>query len=198
MKTYAEDAYYHVYNRGVNKQSIFIDEEDYSVFLNLFKRHLSDKPTKDKKGRDYPWFAEDIQLLAFCLMPNHFHALVYQSDKKAMTKLFKSINTTYGMYFNKKYKRVGPVFQSRFKASMIISDNYLLHISRYIHLNPKDYKKWSYSSLPYYFGTRHASWLDTDKISELFGSIKEYQQFLADYENYKKSLDRIKHELADK
>ena len=130
-------------------------------------------------------------------MPNHFHALVYQTKPDAMTKLFKSVMTTYGMYFNKKYKLLGPVFQSRFKASMISQDHYLMHVSRYIHLNPKDYKTWSFSSLPFYLGKQSAEWIKPEKILGLFDGRMDYKKFIGDYEDHKKMLDEIKPELAN-
>lgn len=197
-KLYLEDTYYHLYTRGVNKRPIFYDDEDYSVFLNLFKRYLSDKPVKDKQGREYPTFTNEVELLAYCLMPNHLHLLVFQVDTQAIAKLMKCILATYGMYFNKKYQRVGPLFQSRFRASMITNDSYLQHISRYIHLNPKNYKKWAYSSLPFYLGNQKAEWCKPKKIMELFDNMpKLYGQFVSDYEENKKVLDEIKYELAN-
>ncbi|PJE65202.1 hypothetical protein COU91_02845 [Candidatus Saccharibacteria bacterium CG10_big_fil_rev_8_21_14_0_10_47_8] len=195
-KIYLEDSYYHIYNRGVNKETIFKEKDDYAVFLNLFKRYLSREPLKDKQGREYPCLHNDIELLAFCLMPNHFHVLVYQYTPDSMTKLLKSVTTTYSMYFNKKYRRVGPVFQSRFKASMITEDAYLQHISRYIHLNPKDYRNWEFSSLPYYLNQKSSSWLKPDKILELFDDTNDYADFVANYKDYKQTLDEIRAELA--
>lgn len=195
-KTYLADSYYHIYARGHNKNTIFHDDDDYAVFLNLFKRYLSNKPIKDKKGREYTWLHNEIELLAYCLMPNHLHALVYQHNAEALTKLFKPILTTYGMYLNKKYKRSGPVLQSRFRASLIYNDAYLTHISRYLHLNPNSYKTWSFSSLPYYVGTQSAEWLRPDKILSLFDGQEEYGEFLEDYEDHKAMLDEIKAELA--
>lgn len=101
------------------------------------------------------------------------------------------------MYFNKKYKRVGPLFQGRFRASLITSDSYLQHISRYIHLNPSTYKNWPYSSLPYYLGLQTAEWCQPDRILDLFRDRQEYENFVADHEAHKKQLDDIKHELAN-
>lgn len=197
-KIYLEHSIYHVYNRGVNKQQIFLDDQDYAVFLNLFKRYLNDEPAKDNKGREYLWLYNDIELLAYCLMPNHFHALIYQTNPQAMTRLFRSVTTTYGMYFNKKYKRVGPLFQSRFRASMILNDGHLDHISRYIHLNPKEYKKWRFSSLPFYLGKQSASWLRPERILNLFDNdIATYEKFLSDYESHKEILSSLKTELAN-
>lgn len=104
-KIYGEDCYYHIFNRGVNRRDIFKDKNDYAVFLNLIKRYLSPEPIKDKQGREYPSYNNQIKLLAYCLMPNHYHLLVLQSDKEAMTKLMKSVCTAYTMYFNKKYQK---------------------------------------------------------------------------------------------
>lgn len=195
-KIFAENSYYHVYNRGINKENVFRDEQDYAVFLNLFKRYLSEEPTKDNKGRAYPWLHNDIELLAFCLMPNHFHALIFQHERTAMTQLFKSIITTYGMYFNKKYKRAGPLFQSNFRAHMITDDAYFQHISRYIHLNPDDYRHWPYSSLPYYLQTQSAPWVNTTTVMNLFDNRNDkYSDFLSDYEDYRRSLKLIHNDI---
>ncbi len=195
-KIYGPDVYYHVFNRGVGRRTIFKDDEDYAVFLNLLKRYLSPEPVKDKLGREYPCYHHDIQLLAFCLMPNHYHFLVFQKDPQAMTNLMRSLCTAYTMYFNKKHKRVGHLFQDRFKASMILNDAYLQHISRYIHLNPDNYKEWQFSSLPYYLGLKEAEWLKHEAILELFEG-ESYSAFLSDYTGHRKILKNIASELAD-
>lgn len=80
---------------------------------------------------------------------------------------------------------------------MIDKDEYLMHASRYIHLNPRDYKSWQYSSLPYFLGKQTAEWLQPEKVLELFDNPKEYANFIADYEDYKRTLDEIKTYLAD-
>lgn len=196
-KIYIEDGYYHVYSRGINKDKVFLDDQDYRAFLSLFKRYLSSEPLSDKKGREYPTYSNDIELLAYCLMPNHIHAFVYQYSPHAITNLLRSIMTAYGMYFNKKYDRQGPVFQSRFKASLILDDSYFQHISRYIHLNPKNYRGYAYSSYPYYMGEKTADWLHTEKVLDGFSSKEEYAEFVADYEDHKDMLEAIKHELAN-
>lgn len=196
-KIYLENTHYHVYNRGVNKRKIFLDDNDYAVFLNLFKRYLSKTPQKDYKKREYPWLYNHIELLCFCLMPNHFHLLVYQMKEDALKNLIKNVCGTYTIYFNKKYKRVGPLFQDRFKAVMVTNDEYLQHITRYIHLNPKEYMHWQYSSLPYYIGAVKADWLQPYRILELFKDNRSYRMFLDDYEGQKDMLESIKNDLAD-
>lgn len=197
LKEYAPDSYYHIYNRGVNKRLIFSDNKDYTVFLSLLKRYLSKQPCLNKVGGEYPHYYEKIELLAFCLMPNHFHLLVYQhSEEQAIARFLQSVCTAYTMYFNKKNERVGPLFQGRFRASKISSDNYLQHISRYIHLNPVDYKKYEWSSLPYYLQNHKAEWLVPKRIREIFEN-DNYSAFLEDYEDYRRSLEEIKYELAN-
>lgn len=196
-KVYAEEAYYHIYNRGVNRRTIFKDETDYTVFLNLLKRYLGAEPVKDKQGREYPWYHNDIELLAFCLMPNHYHLLVFQRDLNAITKLLRGVCTAYTMYFNKKYKRIGHLFQARFKATMILNDAYLQHISRYIHLNPEDYLNWQFSSLPYYLGKRSAAWINATPILDIFEN-SSYLNFLKDRESHRQMLKELEAQLANK
>lgn len=196
-KFYIPDAYYHLYNRGVNKQRIFIDSADFAVFLNLLKRYLDTQPTKDNRGREYLWLHPKIELLAFCLMPNHYHLLIYQHEAEAITQLIRPVATAYSLYFNKKYKRRGPLFESRYKASTINKDEYLHHISRYIHLNPDEYRKWEFSSLPYYINNKEAGWLRPERITGLFSNKKEYLNFVEDHEDYEKMLNIIKSELAN-
>ncbi len=197
VKQYIKDSFYHIYNRGVEKRTVFIDDQDYRVFLNLLKRYLDKKPAKDSKGREYKSLHGKMELLAFCLMPNHFHLLIYQSDEQAMTRLMRGLCTSYTSYFNKKYDRIGPLFKDRYKASRIARDDYLMHISRYIHRNPKEYMSWGYSSYSYYTDQKGASWVQTKRITELFGSKDKYKQFVADYEDYKDSIDEITFELAN-
>lgn len=196
VKEYAADSYYHIYNRGVNKRSIFKEKQDYVVFLSLLKRYLDSEPAKDSEGREYEWLSKRLELLAFCLMPNHFHMLIYQHDPEAMTRLMRGVVTSYSTYFNKRYRRVGPLFQERFKASLIGRDEYLLHISRYIHLNPQKYQSWEFSSLAYYLGKKKADWVRPKRIMALFED-GEYTKFMKDHEDHKHMMEEIKSELAD-
>ena len=198
VKTYAPDTFYHVYSRGVNKRKIFPNDDDYVVFLNLFKRYLANEGSVDRYNRTYENLSDKITLLAFCLMPNHFHLLIYQKHELGMTDLLHRVLTSYTIYFNKKYSRSGPLFQDIYKASRISSDEYLQHISRYIHLNPQDWRRWDFSSLSYYLGEKNSKWLNPSRVLELFEDKEEYFKFTSDYLDYKISLDAIKTELADR
>ena len=198
VRQYQPYSYYHVYNCGVNGRSIFKDQQDYSVFLNLLKRHLDIEPSKDKSNRELVWLYEQIELLTYCLMPNHFHLLLYQVDKDAIAKLLKAVGAAYTGYFNKKHHRYGALFQGTYKASAILNDSYLMHISRYIHLNPDNYKDYEYSSLPYYLGSKSAAWVRPEKITDMFDKNPDvYLMFLEEYENRRGELEDIKHMLAD-
>jgi len=190
------DAYYHIYARGAGKVEIFLEDVDYQFFLSLFARHLSLRQQSSRLSA-YPHLRGDIELLCYCLMPNHIHLLVYQSEQGAMPRLMRSIMTSYSRYFNHKYKRSGALFETRYKASLIENEAYLLHISRYIHLNPRYYKRYPYSSLGYLTGQPSPEWLQPEKIQDLFGSAEKYKEFVADYEENKAMLDVLKKELAE-
>lgn len=118
---FTAQGFYHVYNRGHNKQTIFYDAKDYRRYLKRLGEYL-------KK--------HEVTLLAHCLMPNHLHLLLRQDGNESIDRFIHRLHTAYTMYFNKKYEKVGAVFQGRFKAKMIDTDEYLLHVSRYIHINP--------------------------------------------------------------
>lgn len=110
----------------------------------------------------------------------------------------RGLGSAYTRYFNVKYNRVGSLFQGVYKASQISSDSYLMHITRYIHLNPKDYLRYEYSSLPYYLGQKQGDWLKPKAILAMFdNSPVEYKKFLADYEEQKQIWDELKYELAN-
>lgn len=188
VKQFIENGYYHIYNRGVEKRTIFLDEQDYAVFLSYLKHYLEPPEGSDPKS-----LANEVDLLAFCLMPNHFHLLAKQITKNGITKLIRVVCTKYVMYFNRKYERVGTLFQGKYKAAMVDNDSYLLHLSRYIHLNPaypgSDPISYPYSSYSYYLGKINATWVKPAEILIFFKSAKRigkrdylsYQSFVEAY-----------------
>ena len=197
-KQQVPDSYYHVYARGSNKQKIFLEDADYKYFLSLFDRYLSDNPATSKTGEIYPHYSDEVDILAYCLMTNHFHLLIYQHDLPYLEKFMRSLMTSYSRYFNLKYKRTGPVFESRYKAALIDHDIYLQHISRYIHLNPRSWETYKYSSLSFYRSAGEPYWLKTKDILDIFDSRQDYLTFVADYEEMRDMLGEIKYQLADK
>lgn len=197
IKQDVADSFQHVYARGHSKHKIFIDEQDYITFLVLFQRYLSAEEARDPYGISYPNFYNKVELLAYCLMPNHFHLLVYVRQPGAMGKLMRCVLTSYSRYFNKKYKRTGSLFESRYKASMISDEAYLEHISRYIHLNPQHWRNYEYSSLPYYLQRDEVTWIRPKRILDMFSTPEEYLEFVGNYVEQKKVMDILKQELAN-
>lgn len=196
IKTDLSESYYHVYFRGANKAKLFREPSDYEKMLQLFSRYLSLKEAKNSAGISFPNYSNRLELLAFCLMPNHVHLFIYQHQQGVMTEFMRSVLTSYSMYFNKKYKRTGPLFESRYKASLITNDAYFQHISRYIHLNPRNWKTYEYSSLPYYLHQVTDEWIVSRRVMENFETPAEYLKFIEDYEEAKEMIDILKHELA--
>jgi len=200
VKTFIEDGIYHVYNRGVEKRKIFLDDQDYRVFLHLLKYYLSPiDPKADHpivttgnlqlfRPRPLKNLGNEVSLIAYCLMPNHFHLLLKQKPADGMTKLLRRLATTYSMYFNRRYKRVGYLFQGNNKAVLIDNEHAFIHISRYIHLNPQeltrmDLVSYPYSSYQYFLGRKKADWIKPKLVLSLFNSkisagCKSYQEFV--------------------
>lgn len=215
-KLYLENSIYHIYNRGVEKREIFLDEQDRKVFLRFIKELLMKPPDKkillkpfNLKGSAFKGVPHqplnlhgELELLAYCLMPNHFHMLIKQTSIKIIQRFMQSLCTRYSMYFNKKYKRVGPLFQGVYKAVLVREESYLLHLSRYIHLNPSKNTQDilnTYSSYSDYIGKRFTTWLNINIILSYFGSvltnrkdIKCYKDFVEKYpEDSAKILGKI-------
>lgn len=190
------NSYYHVYNRGVNKQLIYRDNADKLYFLSLFERYLS-APSATNNTGVYSSFLGILDILCYCLMDNHFHILVYQIEEGALKKLMQAVSNSYIRYFNHKYQRRGPLFESRYKAVRIDTQPYLEHISRYIHLNPDDWQTYKFSSIHTYLSGQAETWLNPQKILQLFEDTS-YLEFMQDYEGHKQMLDSIKYELADR
>ena len=200
VKVYGAEHYYHLYNRGGNRQDIFREPEDYFYLMSLFKRHLSDETVTDASGRPFAKFDNEVELVAFCLMPNHFHLLCYLKEPLGIIHLMRSIMTAYTMYFNKKYERTGKLYEGTFLAARIDTKTYLWHVSRYIHLNPldinQDFQLYPYSSLAYFTGDKHASWLHEEKLIETVRDREEYLDFARDYETMRQDLKYLKNVLA--
>lgn len=207
LKIYIKGGFYHIYNRGVEKRIIFENEQDYRVFLNYLKYSLSEPPKKGDTLKTFtlqglPFkgqprlpknYQNKIELLAYCLMPNHFHLLIKQLDGVSLQSFMISLITRYSMYFNKKYDRVGSLFQSVYRAVLITNEPYLLHLSRYIHLNPSELTNnlaSAYSSYKDYLGLRKTSWIKSDIVLEQFNNkvgiefkkINNYRDFVEKYE----------------
>ena len=197
LKEDTADSYYHVYIRGGNHLRIFRDDADFEKMLQLFARYLSLAETKNSAGVSFPNYYNKLELLAFSLLPDRIHLLVYQHQKGAMAAFMRSILTSYSMYFNKQHHRSGPLFASRYKAARISDDTYLEHVGRYIHLTPRNWQEYAYTSLPYYLQQVSDEWIRPNKMLEHGMGADDYLAFMADHEQYKQMLDILRLELAN-
>ena len=189
VKPYIENGYYHLYNRGAGKNPIFFNPQDYSVFLSYLKEYLSVPvpPTPEELMRmDYTYirrnYHDNLDLLAFCLMPNHFHLLVKQKEARIIESFMRSLTTRYSVYVNSHYGMTGHLFQGVYRGVLVDREGYFLWLSRYIHRNPLELIKngerladFEYSSYPVYLGMRKNEWVNT---KEIMGSIKNYKSFV--------------------
>ncbi len=212
LKKYISEGYYHIYNRGVEKRNIFLDDQDRLVFLNYLKEYLlpkeeiieslnhQDMTDLQKAQRIIEFnkinnFYGRINMACFVLMDNHFHMELKQKEDRDIEMFMRSLNTKYGRYFNKRYKRVGPLFQSRYKGILIKNEKYFLHLSRYIHQNSKELigknqplSSYKWSSYRDYLGQNNFPWLKKNLLLDYFKKAKgfgfsSYQGFVEGYED---------------
>lgn len=197
---------YHIYNRGSEKRLIYEDRRTFKRFLKsaVYYQHQGPKPKFSKyiKSDRELDSAMKVKIIAYCLMPNHYHFLVKQLQDGGITEMFSKLGNSYTKYFNIRYDRVGPLFQGEFKAVLIQDDEQLLHVSRYIHLNPvasylvtkpECYEWSSYNE----YMSEIPSLCFKDPVMELIGSKEKYKQFVDDQIDYSRTLEFIKHQLID-
>jgi len=193
--------YYHIYNRGNNKQPIFLDEKDWSRFLFLIiyfqspitfynigrqvayfvKHRVLDIPMTEKMLND-----RGVELISFTLMPNHFHLLVHELKQNGSSNYMQRVLNSYTKYFNTKYKKSGHLFQGPFQYVHIKDDNQLLYLSAYIHRNPREINAWinkedifPWSSYQDYINkNRWGELLKTGIIIEQFPDVEKYRSFV--------------------
>lgn len=221
---FTDGDFYHIFNRGVDKRKIFLKKQDYFRFIHdLFE--FNDLDATINVGRKFVNFAGGlasskspfrkvrkllVNIICFCLMPNHFHLILKQIKKEGITKFMQKLGTGYTMYFNQEYERTGSLFEGPFKSIFIEKDEYLVHLSRYIHLNPAelkepDYKekgindwesvgrfleeyKWS-SYLDYLGKHNFPSLINKKPLLEYFKNENEYKKFV--YDCMTKDIEKI-------
>ena len=206
---FANNYYYHIYNRGVEKRLTFLDSRDFTRFLRMlnYYQYSGPKPSFSKITNDQlkKLQAKEkiIEIICYCLMPNHFHLLIKQLKDSGISNFIRLISNGYTRYFNIRRTRVGPLFQGAYKAVLIETDEQLVHTSRYIHLNPyvsllvKDLKTYQWSSYPDFIGIRNGKLVNKNEILSFFKDPTEYEKFVLDHASYAMDLERIKHQLLD-
>jgi REP element-mobilizing transposase RayT len=166
--TFQPGQYYHLYNRGNDRRLIFFEQENYLYFLRLVRRHLLE---------------QTLDVLAYCLMPNHYHLLV-QCKTHEVSGAMMRLSVAYTKAMNRRYNRVGSLFQGQFQAIAVDSDEYLSHLTRYIHLNPVKARlaarpeDWEFSSYREYAGLRSGTLPKLEVVRRQLGSEAAYQTFL--------------------
>lgn len=210
---------YHSLNRAVGSQRIFYHQADYLRFTEVTNYYRFVKPQLSyshyldlpKELREQYLQAhlkkpQIVEIIAFCVMPNHFHFLLKQKIDNGISDFLRNLQNSYASYFNKKSTRSGGVFQSMFKAVRVEDNRQLIHVSRYIHLNPTsahlvridDLEAYEWSSLGNYIGGRKYDFVSPGLVLELFKSKKEYLKFVLDQADYQRRLQDIKHLLLEK
>lgn len=198
---------YHIYNRGSEKRPIFDSRRDYQRFLKTVFYYQLGGPKPRFSTFPRLIFKPDlsrkiVDLIAFCLMPNHFHLLIKQLGEGGITESISKLTNSYTKYFNTKYKRVGPLFQGEFKAVLVEGDEQLIHLSRYIHLNPfisyliKDLDNFEWSSYQEYVN-KSTGMCNKEEVMGFFKSPQEYKQFVLNQADYGRELETIKHKLLE-
>jgi len=211
---------YHVLNRGTGSIPIFKNKYDYQKFIQIFLYYQNENPpvrfsrisflpreqqeeifSRLKKEKDFR-----VEIIAYCLMPNHFHFLLRQKKEGGIANFIRLSTNSYARYFNTKYQRKGSLFEGRFGAVRIENEFQLLHVSRYIHLNPYSsflvknltlLVDYPFSSLPEYLGKTKEEICQKEVVLSEFSSAEKYKAFVMDQADYQRELEKIKHQTLE-
>ncbi|QQG43239.1 MAG: transposase [Candidatus Daviesbacteria bacterium] len=212
------DEIYHVYNRGINRQPTFTTKKEYQRAMLALKFYKVANPPvrlskflesdKERQAEILKMMDQGeklVEILCFCLMPNHFHFLLKQKKEGGISKFLGNFQNSYTRYFNTLNERDGSLFLDQFKAKRIETDEQLIHVSRYIHLNPytgfavksfKELEKYPWSSFPSYL-TGDNSFIEPDLVLGTFKGVGDYREFVLDQANYQRELKFIEHLLLE-
>ncbi len=198
--------YYHIYNRGNSKQKIFLDNEDYFRFMSLLYACNSKNNfrifmlMKDESPYDFERGKEIVSIGAYCLMPNHFHILLTQTEDENISKFMQKLTTAYAMYYNRKYKHTGGLFEGKFKSKHAKDDRALKYLFSYIHLNPvkliqKDWKeigiKDKKEALEHLNNYKYGSYLDcleVERIQNKILNLESFPEYFPDKKSFEKEI----------
>lgn len=208
---FKENQSYHVFNRSINSEDIFINKKEIIRFLSLinfyrFKTNISfseysvlnvdRKKSLEKSSNIYQSL---VEIYSFSLMPNHYHFLIKQLIPNGISKFISNIQNGFAKYYNIKNKRYGSLFCAMFKAIVIKTDEQFFHVSRYIHLNPVIAGLVKINELEHYYLTSFSSYMNnlshpflTKKIiNDHFKNMSNYKKFVNDHEDYLQKLKAL-------
>lgn len=206
---------YHVFNRGVVKLPIVRSKYDCARFVQGLeyyrvsgRKKLSEYLNEKKSNREETVSEEGnelVEILAYVLMPNHYHLMIRQLVEEGISTYVRIVANSYAHYMNKRYDRGGALFQGNFKAVEVNSDEQLIHLSRYIHLNPvvagivheKEMEEYPWSSLVWFLDSRRSSWVKVSEVMGFFRGSREYREFLEDQVGYSREMGKIGYLLLD-
>ncbi|MCR4317514.1 MAG: transposase [Planctomycetes bacterium] len=169
---FSAGCYYHVYNRGAYKNLIFRERDNYLFLLKRLKQYSDEL---------------DISVIAYCLMPNHYHLLLRQNSESSISSLIQRLFNSYSKAYAAKYEISGGVFEGRFKSILVDREAYLLQLCRYIHANPRkdglvaDLQNWEFSNYHEWTKSRDGTLVDHEFVDAYFGDRDRYVQFADDY-----------------
>ena len=210
---------YHVFNRSIERKPVFISKKEYFRALTTVDFYrFANPPLKLSKAlilereKRIEFFRQLkdrgqqlVEILSYCLIPNHFHFLLRQQLNNGISRFLSNFANSYTRYFNTKYQRTGALFQGIFKAVRIENDEQLVHVSRYIHLNPVvsflvdegNLEGYLWSSLPEFLDIEKRELCSTGAILSFFSSKNKYREFVHDQIDYTKKLEEIKHLILE-
>ncbi len=174
---YIQGKYYHVYNRDCNRLPIFFNDENYRFLTQKFI---------DTIGK------YDIDIFAYCLMPNHYHLLVRQNSDTSISKWLKTVFNGYSQAINKQENRKGTIFEGRAKKKEITNERHLMHLIRYFHYNPVQSgivikaEKWEFSDYSDWIGIRKSKLFNNHLLMRYFDNHESYKKFFSDYKDSQK------------
>lgn len=208
---------YHIYSKSIAKFVIFNNETEYSRMLQLFQLYrYADFGYRYSQFLDLANFRQDeiisnlekdgdlmVQIISYCLMPTHIHIILKQNSDGGISHFMALALNSYSRYFNTVHKRSGPLWSSRFKSTLVSDDNQLLHLTRYLHLNPtsaalvKKPEDWRYSSYREYIdiGRTGSNLCDYEDLLTIKPS--QYKKLVDNNKNYQRQLSKIKYLTID-
>ena len=188
LVNFIEGSFYHIYNRGAGKRNIFISNDNYVFVMKKIAAYST---------------STSVKVTACCLMPNHYHLLLYQGGAKKAGSMVQYVFNSYAKAFNVMYKRSGTLFEAPFKAKLVDKEEYLTSLCCYIHLNPVSAQlaqrpeQWQYSNYLECVGKRNRFPHDQSFIIDHFGSPSGYEQFVREYAVGKKQSEKFFEYLFD-
>lgn len=205
---------YHVFNKSIAEFRIFNNTDELIRMQNIIYYYQKENPEikfskfikltqdeQDKKQTALIQKEDIVQILTYCIMPTHIHLVLKQLKQDGVSIFMNNILNSYSRYFNIKHKRKGPLWESRFKNILVTNDEYLLHLTRYIHLNPVTIKlvdkpeDWQASSYNEYISRASNKICDYEKILNI--EPMRYKEFVEDRISYQRELAKIKSLLIE-